>query len=302
MYFCMNNSVAYMSDSFEAKKNTQASMITLGVAGLILLIFIMIKMDFPTFELPIVDNAVEVNLNIPEEIAPTIGGGGGGGGGNPVQATGPAGTAYSPPQPGEKEDVKDIEDNKDKESPAILKPDNAKPRATKINSNQSVVKTDPKPIVETPTPPKPKAVLGKTVGGAGTGGGVADNYDRAGGKGNGSGVGNGDGISGGNGNGAGGGNGTGNGLGTGPKNFGTKVLNIANQSFEDEFNENAKVAMDIVADERGRVLSATFQPRGSTTSNRKLIDIAERRAFELKLGTSGGGQKGTVIFNFKLRG
>jgi hypothetical protein len=60
--------------------------------------------------------------------------------------------------------------------------------------------------------------------------------------------------------------------------------------------------MDIVADERGRVLSATFQPRGSNTSNRKLIDIAERRAFELKLGSSGGGQKGTVIFNFKLRG
>jgi microcystin-dependent protein len=79
-------------------------------------------------------------------------------------------------------------------------------------------------------------------------------------------------------------------------------LQVSDQSFEDEFNENAKVAMDIIADERGRVLSATFQPRGSTTSNRKLIDIAERRAFELKLGTTGGGQKGTVIFNFKLRG
>jgi hypothetical protein len=298
----MNNSAAYMSDSFETKKNTQASMFTLGVAGLMLLIFFLIKMDFPKFEIPTVDNAVEVNLNIPDEPAPVIGGGGGGGGGNPVQATGKAGTAYSPPQPGEKEDVKDIEDNNDKESPAILKPDHAKPTATKINSNQSVVKAEPKQIVETPTPPRPKAVLGKTVGGSGTGGGVADDYDKSGGKGNGSGVGNGNGISGGNGNGAGGGNGTGNGLGTGPKNFGTKVLQISNQSFEDEFNENAKVAMDIVADDRGRVLSATFQPRGSTTSNRKLIDIAERRAFELKLGTAAGGQKGTVIFNFKLRG
>ena len=238
----MTNSVAYMSDSFEARKNTQASMMTLGVAGLIALIFILVKMDFPTFETPIVDNAVEVNLNIPEELAPTIGGGGGGGGGNPVQASGPAGTAYTPPQPGEKDDVKDVEENNDKESPAILKPDNAKPKATKINSNQSVVKTEPKPVVETPTPPKPKAVLGKTVGGSNTGGGTADNYDRAGGSGNGSGVGNGDGIAG-RGNGAGGGNGTGNGPGTGPKNFGTKVLNIANQSFEDEFNENAKVAM-----------------------------------------------------------
>ncbi len=292
-----------MSDSFETRKNTQASMITLGVAGLVLLIFFLIKMDFPTFEIPIVDNAVEVNLNIPDEIAPSVGGGGGGGGGNPVQATGPAGTAYSPPQPGEKEDVKDIEDNNDKESPAIVKPNNPKTTATKINSNQSVVKTTPKRVVETPTPPKPKAVYdGKTLGGNGKGGGVADDYDRSGGKGNGSGVGHGNGTDGGSGSGNGGGNGPGSGLGTGPKSFGTKVLNIANQSFEDEFNENAKVAMDIVADERGRVLSATFQPRGSTTSNRKLIDIAERRAFELKLGISGGGQKGTVIFNFKLRG
>jgi hypothetical protein len=42
-------------------------MITLGVGGLMLLIFILIKMDFPKFEIPIVDNAVEVNLNIPDE-------------------------------------------------------------------------------------------------------------------------------------------------------------------------------------------------------------------------------------------
>ena len=298
----MYNSVAYMSDSFEAKKNTQASMITLGIAGAIILLFLLWKLPLHLVSTPLFSDLVELNLNVPDEIAPVVRGGGGGGGGNPVQATGPAGTAYSPPQPGEKEDVKDIEDIGEKQSPSVLRPDNTKPKATKINSNQSVVKTEPKQIVETPTPPKPKAVLGKTVGGSGTGGGVADNYDRAGGRGNGSGVGTGDGSGGGSGNGTGGGNGTGSGLGTGPKNFGTKVLNIANQSFEDEFNENAKVAMDIVADERGRVLSATFQPRGSTTSNRKLIDIAERRAFELKLGTSGGGQKGTVIFNFKLRG
>ncbi len=291
-----------MSDSFEAKKNTRASMFTLGVAGLLLLIFFLVKMDFPTFELPSTDNSVEVNLNIPDEIAPVVRGGGGGGGGNPVQATGERGTAYSPPQPGQKEDVKDIDDNNEKETPPILKPDNPKPTATKINDNKSIAKTPPKEVVETPAPPKPKAVLGKTLGGSGTGGGVVDNYDRSGGKGNGNGVGTGNGQNGGSGNGAGGGNGTGTGLGTGPKSFGTKAISITNQSFEDEFNENAKVAMDIVADERGHVLSATFQPRGSTTSNRKLIDIAERRAFELKLGSSDGGQKGTVIFNFKLRG
>jgi len=291
-----------MQDSFEARKNTRASMYTLGVAGLMLLIFFLVKMELPSLEAPIADNGVEVNLNLPDEIAPMVSGGGGGGGGNNVQAIGQKGRAYSPPQPGEKEDVKDVEDSREKESPAILKPDNPKPTATKINGNKSVVKAVPKPIVESPTPPKPKAVLGKTLGGSSTGGGVADNYDRSGGRGNGNGVGTGNGENGGSGNGTGGGNGPGNGVGTGPKNFGTKTLSISNQSFEDEFNENAKVAMDIVADERGRVLSATFQPRGSTTSNRKLIDIAERRAFELKLGTTGGGQKGTVIFNFKLRG
>src|SRR5215470_17990981 len=164
----MNNSVAYMSDSFEAKKNTQASMMTLGVAGLILLIFILIKMDFPTFETPITDN--------------------------------------------------DIEDN-DKESPPVLKPDNPKPTATKINTNHSVVKTEPKPVVETPTPPRPKAVLGKTLGGSSTGGGTADDYDRSGYKGTGNGVGNGPGTGGGSGTGNGGGNGPGNGPGTGPKNL-----------------------------------------------------------------------------------
>jgi hypothetical protein len=102
----MNNSAAYMSDSFETRKNTRATMITLGVGGLMLLIFILIKMDFPKFEVPIVDNAVEVNLNIPEEIAPVKAGGGGGGGGNPVQATGSKGTAYSPPQPGDSSNIK----------------------------------------------------------------------------------------------------------------------------------------------------------------------------------------------------
>ena len=299
----MNNSVAYMSDSFEAKKNARASMFTLGVAGLMLLIFFLVKMTLPALEIPpVADNSVEVSLDVPDEIAPVVGGGGGGGGGNNVQASGQRGTAYSPPQPGEKEDVRDVDDNNDKEAPTILKPDKPKPTATRIDANKSIVKTTPKQVVETPAPPTPKAVMGKTLGGSSTGGGVADNYDKPGGKGTGNGVGNGPGSGGRNGSGSGGGNGPGSGPGTGPKSFGTKSFSISNQSFEDEFNENAKVAMDIVADERGHVLSATFQPRGSTTSNRKLIDIAERRAFELKLGTSDVGQKGTVIFNFKLRG
>ena len=82
-----------------------------------------------------------------------------------------------------------------------------------------------------------------------------------------------------------------------------KVLSIPNQSFEDDFNRDAKVAMDIVVDGNGKVTSATYQPRGSSTSDRKYIDIAKRSAFQLKtFGASEGGQKGTVVFNFKVKG
>jgi hypothetical protein len=80
------------------------------------------------------------------------------------------------------------------------------------------------------------------------------------------------------------------------------VLNIPNQSFEDDFNENAKVAVDITVTANGKIASITLQPRGTTTNNRNIINIALRRARELKMGETDGGQKGTVIFSFKVRG
>ena len=38
-------------------------------------------------------------------------------------------------------------------------------------------------------------------------------------------------------------------------------------SFEDDFNENAKVAVDITVDAGGNVTSASVNPRGTTTTN-----------------------------------
>ena len=73
-------------------------------------------------------------------------------------------------------------------------------------------------------------------------------------------------------------------------------------SFEDEFNENAKVAVDLRVDENGNVVSATFQPRGSTTGNANLKAIAIRKAKQLKLSSGDGESIGTVIFNFRLKG
>jgi hypothetical protein len=215
----MNNAMT-MSANFEARKNSQASMITAGVAGALLLLMFLWKWTVPVFEAPPAEQGILVEMNLPpeEEFVPARGGGGGG---NPVQASGPAGTApETPPQPGTPDDAKDIEeDETEKTTPAILKPDNPKPTATKINENKSEIKAEPKPIVTTPAPPppKPKAVLGRTTTGSGQGGGAAQDYDKSGGSGTGSGVGNGTGSGGGRGTGTGGGNGSGTGRGSGPR-------------------------------------------------------------------------------------
>jgi outer membrane biosynthesis protein TonB len=73
------------------------------------------------------------------------------------------------------------------------------------------------------------------------------------------------------------------------------------QSFEDEFNENAKIAVNVTVDAGGRVTSASYSPVGSTSTNAAMKSIALRRARELKFNAGGDGQTGTVIFNFRLR-
>jgi hypothetical protein len=208
-------------------------------------------------------------------------------------------TAYTPPQPQRavEESAKDVEsDDKNDDAPPVIKPAVSKPDATKINTESKTVKTPPTTTpqpVAVQTPPRPKAVLGHTVGGNGNGGNGADTYK----------PGSGEGVAGGSGDqGRPGGNPNGKSYSGTPKSFGVRVLSIPNQTFEDDFNENAKVAMDIIVDDNGKVTSATFQPRGSTTSDRKYVDIARRSAFQLKMGSVDGGQKGTVIFNFKVRG
>jgi hypothetical protein len=205
-----------MLQSFEREKNRQAMIITVGVALAMLFTFILWKWPLPKLELPPQQTLVEVAL---EDFPPTIKSGGGGGGGNKVQADQEKGIAKASVPPGVPDETKELRaDDKDPEAPAVNKTVATKPEAKIINQNASIVKTNPKPIVETPAPPKPKAVAGKTLSGSGTGGGTADKYDIAGGdKGGGTGVGKGPGYGGNSGGGAGGGNGTGLGTGNGPK-------------------------------------------------------------------------------------
>lgn len=288
----MNNHVS-MSADFERQKNMQATAITAGITGALLLIFILVKLSIPQEVYPPVDEYMEVNLGSGDE---------GFGTDQPLLPGDPAPAQqvnYAPPQPvqSREEAVRDVAtDDNSNDAPPVIKPAISKPDATKINAESKTVKsqnTNPQPIV-TQAPPRPKAVLGRTTGGTGNGGNGADSYKPGGNEG----------IAGGNGDqGRPGGDPNGRNYSGTPRNFGVKVLSIPNQTFEDDFNQNAKIAMDIVVNESGKVVSASYQPKGSTgTATDKMKDIARRRAFELKFPTSDGGQKGTVIFNFKVRG
>jgi hypothetical protein len=289
----MNNHLS-MSAEFERQKNIQASAMTAAIAGALLFMFLWIKFSIPREEVPPVDEFIEVNLGSGDQ---------GFGTDQPLLPGDPAPAqqvSYSPPQPvqSREEAVKDVasEHETSNDAPPVIKPAVSKPDATKINSESKAVKTNnttsPQPV--TPAPPRPKAVLGRTVGGNGNGGNGADSY-KAGGN---------EGIAGGNGDqGRVGGDPNGRNYSGTPRNFGVKVLSIPNQTFEDDFNQNAKIAMDVVVNDAGKVVSATYQPKGSTgTATDRMKDIARRRAFELKFPTSEGGQRGTVVFNFKVRG
>jgi hypothetical protein len=290
-----------MSASFEARKNSQATMITAGFAGLMILLMFLLKWSLPVIEPPIADMGVEVNLDITdEEIAKVLGGGGGGG--NPVQASGPAGPApYTPPQPGVDEESKDIEtDDNDKENPPVVRPVNPKP-VNKVVENTSIVKATPKPVIDNPAPQRPKAVLGKTVSGTNTGGGAADDYDRTGGTGNGSGVGNGPGNGGGTGGGNGGGNGTGSGSGNGPRKISGNRIVINPKSMNAGENIAGKVLAEIKVSPDG-IGTFVRSKGGSLMNDQQAIGIVRDWLRRNRFNKSEQESIVTYEFNIKMGG
>ena len=290
----MNNAISISSADFERQKNIKAAAITLGIAGALLFIFILIKSPEPDVAPAPVQEFLEVNLGSGDL---------GSGKDQPLLPGEPAPTqqeTYTPPQPvkADAEDVKDVEtdDRADNDAPVVKRPTVAKPNATRINDDNKTVKqatnTNPQPVTQ--APPKPRAVLGRTTGGNGNGGNGADTYK----------PGSGEGIAGGPGDqGRPGGDPNGRNYTGTPKNFGMKVFNIPNQSFEDDFNQNAKIAVEVVVDDAGKVTSASVTARGSTgTATQSMKNTALRLARQLKFGSSEGGQKGVVVFDFKVRG
>jgi outer membrane biosynthesis protein TonB len=288
-------------DSFESEKNLKASGYTAVVCVLLLLVFLYAGWTQPVEPPPVVEEGIEVNLGNSDK----------GLGDNqpylPGQPSAEDKEKYTPPKQAvvEKEPVKDVEtdDNNKEDAPVVKKAPVTKPNATKI-PDKEITKTKARPVKkpetlpEKPAPPRPKAVF-HGVNGNGTGGNDADDFKPGGNQG----------IAGGHGDqGAPGGNPnsnnyTGGGHGNGgvaiSRGLGGRHI-VSTPSFTDDFNENAKVAVDVHVDAAGNVTDVDYQLRGSTTSESNMVAIAKRKARQVKFNPGDGESVGTIIFNFRI--
>ena len=289
-----------MNEQFESQKNIRAMSYTGLVLGILLLIFLFVRWTIPTVPEPLPQDGIEVNLGNSDQ----------GLGEDQPESPGKPATSdqpkYTPPvakaQPVEA--LKSMEtDDRDEEAPTVKQPPLVKPEATKIPEKE-VAKPKPVKVTEpvtnpTPAPPRPKAVF-KGVSGTGTGGNDADDYKKGGNQG----------IAGGRGDqGKPGGSPTstnyeGNG---GHGNGGISIARglenrriVRTPNFEDEFNENAKVAVDVRVAADGSVISASYQTRGSTTSDGNYKSIAISKAKQVRFSPGADESTGTIVFNFKI--
>lgn len=285
-----------MSASFESRKNSQAMMITVGFAGLMIALMFLLSWTIPVIIQQTEPQELLVELNLPEEPEPPTKSVGGGGGGGDVQAPEKAGVApYSPPDPGTKEDARDIEEDPKENTPPILRPDVPKPDAKKINENKAPTvppKTDPKP----PAPRVPKTVMGSTNHGTSTGGNEATTYERSGGQGPSRGVGTGPGGGGGTGGGTGGGRGT----GVGPQVTKGDRSIVGSYSFEGDL-EKATIYVDIKVSPDGVGQFLQFA-KGSSTQNSSYRTAITQYLRKMRFNKSDHESTVTVRFNFRVNG
>jgi hypothetical protein len=289
----------YMTDNFESQKNFRASVYTAIICALIVALLLLMSWTLPVIQAPVVDEGIEVNLGNSDK---------GMGTNQPFLPGKPSAEdkeKYTPPKRAvvEKVAAKDVEtdDNKNEDAPVVKKPAVTKPDATRIplkDVAKKVVTVKKPETTPEPVKPKPKAVFHGTNG-TGTGGNDADTYKPGGNEG----------IAGGKGDqGKPGGNpdsknytggGTGHsGIAISKGLQGRKI--VGTPSFTDDFNENAKVAVDVHVDAGGNVTSADFELRGSTTSESAMVAIALRKAKQVKFNSGGDESVGTLVFIFKV--
>ena len=271
----------YISDiHFERNKNIKALVITIVSCAALFLFFFFIRWSQPVVEPPTADEGIEVNLGNSETGLGDI----------PPAAPGDFANNDATPTPITEQPIAEqVIDDKGDEPIA----------AAPISTPKTTIPKPTKEIIKTPPAPKPKAVFsGGTT--ANQGGNNSDSYN---------GVKN-QGIAGGTGD-QGNPNGnpnsdsyTGN---SASGNGGVKIKSGLNgrfiavmPRFQDEFNENAKVAIDVKIDANGKVIFANVNPRGTTTTNSNIRQIAKNKALQVKFTSGKEEQSGTIVFDFRV--
>lgn len=270
----------------EKQDQVKATIITLVITVILFSIFFYVQYQQPAIQEPVGGEGIEVNLGDAET----------GYGSVPPASIGTANQEENNTANNPSEETVSIPENNSSEEDVPL--------------NQRTVKLNSKPNKNSslaPPNPKPKAVFtGNTK--KGSGGNLADSYNGitnqgiAGGKGDqGKPTGNinSDSYQGNASSGNGGLGGTG-GVAIKSGLDGRRITKLP--SFEDDFNENAKVAIDITVNKSGRVIAAVINPKGTTTTNQRIRNIAIQKAKTLQLNAGNTDeQTGTLVFNFKLR-
>ena len=284
---------------FEAEKNRKALMYTTGIVGLFLIIAIFYTWPLLIPPTPPVQDLIDVNLGNEQEgmgnIQPLVKG-----------ERAPDNQSMESHQKAAKvteaptRNIQADENNDDKEAAPVTKVEKPKEDAKDINktsTNKTTKKINPSPVVNpNPAPPKPKLPLYKGGNGNGGNGATEDNgYRNQGYK-----PGNGD---------AGSPDGKPDAYGNSPGGrsgvsvvrglSGRRIIHFPNMT--DDFNENAKVYVDIKVNGAGKVVDAGIA-RGTTTSNSSLRNIAIEKAKELKFPPSQNDlESGTILFVFVLK-
>lgn len=274
-----------MDLSFEKEKNIKAASITGAITIVLFLIFFYVHYSKPIPPEPITGEGIEVNLGNSETGFGTI----------------------APESPGKEASKQQTSASKtiNNNTAPITPTTNPSEEDIAVNNNKKTASNNT-PITENkPLPsPTPKAIFKGNTTANNNGGNNNDSYNGvlnqgiAGGKGD-QGKPNGNPNSDSyNGNAANGKNGMGgvvikNGL------DGRRITKFPN--FEDDFNENAKVAVDITVDQLGNIIAASINPKGTTTTNTTIRNIALQKAKKLKLNSgTAEAQTGTLIFSFIL--
>jgi len=289
-----------INHQFEAEKNRKALMYTCIICGLFLLIAIFYTWPLQVPPTPTVMDLIDVNLGNEQEglgdVQPLVKGDRA-----PDNQSVPANKAAAARKVTEEpsQNIQADESNNEDAAP-VVKSEKKNEKAKVVNKEVAVKPSkniNPSPIVNpNPAPPKPKIPLYKGGTGNGGNGATEDNgYRNQGYK-----PGNGD---------AGSPDGKADAYGNSPGGrSGMSVIRglsgrrpIHFPNMEGDFNENAKVYVDIKVNAAGTVTSASIA-KGTTTSNPTLRGIAIEKAKQLKFPAAETNiETGTILFNFVLK-